>query len=79
MTSMPEQDPDGPHKLPHELQNRCVVTGRRLDGDTCTVVLIRDRAKRAWVFYPHGAAGLGVRLADAEAGKLADHIHGSRS
>ena len=78
MTRMPAHDPDGPHKLPHELQDRCVVTGRRLDGDACTVVLIRDRAKRAWVFYPHGAAGLGVWLADAEAHTLADHIHGGR-
>ncbi len=76
MTSVPGHDPEGPHKLPYDLQSRCVVQGRRLDGDACTLVLIRDRAKRAWVFYPHGAAGLGVRLADAEAHALADHIHG---
>ncbi|MCA1702826.1 MAG: hypothetical protein LC808_05965 [Actinobacteria bacterium] len=72
-------DLDGPHMLPHDQQNRCVVKGRRLDGDTCTVILIRDRAKGAWVLYPHGAAGLGVRLLDVDANALAEHIQGGRS
>jgi hypothetical protein len=76
MKSMPGHDPDGPHKLPYGQQSRCVVAGHLLDGDACTLILIRDRAKRAWVLYPHGVAGLGVRLPDAEAHKLADHING---
>lgn len=78
MKSTPAHDPEGPHSLPPDQQSRCVVQGRRLDGDVCTLVLIRDRAKRAWVLYPHGAAGLGVRLSDAGANTLADHIHGGR-
>lgn len=77
MKSMPSQEPDGPHQLPYSEQNRCSVAGRRLDGGMCTVILIRDRAQRAWVFYPHGATGLGVRLSNAEACTLADHILGS--
>ncbi len=75
MTTRPEQGPD---TLPHDQQNRCVVAGRRLDGDTCTLILIQDRARRGWVLYPHGAAGLGVRVSDADAHTLADHIHGAR-
>lgn len=69
-------DPDGPHQLPYGEQSRCVVMGQRLNGGACTVILIRDPAKRAWVFYPHGAAGLGVRLSNADACTLADHILG---
>jgi hypothetical protein len=74
-----EPDPDGPHKLPYNEQSRCVVKGQRLDGGACTVVLIRDRAKRAWVLYPHGVAGLGVRVSNADACTLADHILGGPS
>ena len=58
MKSTSSQDPDGPHQLPYDEQSRCVVWGERLDGGACTVVLIRDRAKRGWVFYPHRATRL---------------------
>lgn len=68
--------PDGPHQLPYNEQNRCTVKGQRLNGGACTVILIRDRAQRAWVFYPHGVAGMAVRLPNAEACTLADHILG---
>lgn len=64
--------------LPHDQQSRSVVKGHRLDGGQCTLILIQDRAKRAWVLYPHGAAGFGVRLSDADAHTFADHIHGGR-
>jgi len=52
-----ERGPDGPHKLPYNEQSRCVVKGQRLDGGACTVVLIRDRAKRACACYPLRAPG----------------------
>ncbi len=75
-SSQDPDDPDGPHQLPYDEQSRCVVWGERLDGGACTVVLIRDRAKRGWVFYPHGATRLGIRLSNADACTVADHILG---
>lgn len=54
-------DPDGPHTKPPVEQERCVVSGRTLTGDTCTVIAISD-GKAGVVLYPHGAAGMGVRI-----------------
>ena len=69
------QELDGPHRLPHSEQERCVVEGRCIDGGgVCTVVAIRDRKRGGWVLYPHGVAGLGVLIADAAARTLANHI-----
>ena len=76
MKATPPQNPDGPPQLPYSEQSRCTVKGQRLDGGTCTVILIRDRTHRAWVFYPHGMSGLAVRLSNADACTLADHILG---
>lgn len=39
---------------------RCVVTGRREDGDRCTVVALRD--SKGYALYPHGDEHLCVRL-----------------
>ncbi len=77
MGSMSGNGSDGPHMLPHDQQNRCVVEGRRLDGGVCNLILIQDPRRHAWVLYPHGAAGLGVRLSDADAKTFADRIHGA--
>ena len=33
---------------------------------------------RTWVFYPHGAAQLGVRVAAPEAMKVAEFLDGAR-
>lgn len=68
---------DGPHNLPQGSQERCAVEGRRIDGSgSCTVVVIRDRRRHGWVFYPHRDAGLGVLIADEAAQSLADRLGG---
>ncbi len=59
--SPPEQEPDGPHLKPPGEQKRCAVVGHTLDGDTCTVVLIRD-GHAGVVWYPYGASRMGVRI-----------------
>ena len=64
-----------PHNQPHSRQNRCVVIGRLLNGEgACTVVLIRDAEQHCWVLYPHGVAGMGIRLTGPDAKTLARHI-----
>ncbi|MBV9162257.1 MAG: hypothetical protein JO309_12420 [Pseudonocardiales bacterium] len=69
------QEPDGPHRLSHGDQERCVVEGHRIDGSgICTVVAIRDRRRRGWVLYPHGVADLGVLIADDAAHTLAKRL-----
>lgn len=51
------------------------MEGRRIDGSgACTVVAIRDWQRGGWVLYPHGAAGLGVLIADDAARMLATRI-----
>jgi hypothetical protein len=70
-------DPDGPHRLPYDDQERCAVEGRRIDGSgACTVIAIRDRRRQGWVIYPHGDAGLGVFIAYDAAHALANRIGG---
>lgn len=64
----PPPDPPGPHNNAPADQERCVIVGRTLTGDTCTVITIRDGA--TVVFYPHGAAGMGVRIQADAATKL---------
>lgn len=52
---------------------RCAVEGRLVNGGgACTVVLIRDPA--GWVMYPHGSAGMGVRIAAPDAAVMAAAI-----
>jgi len=55
-------------------RSRTVVDGRRTDdGDLCTLVVVRE-VGGTWVLYPHGDAKFGVRLARAEALKVAQAI-----
>lgn len=68
----PPPDPDGPHNLPPGQQVRCTVQGKLLvGGGTCTVILIRDQERHAWVLYPHGAAGMGIRISDRDGREFA--------
>lgn len=54
--------------------SRTVVEGRRTDdGDLCTLVVVRE-VSGTWALYPHGDAKFGVRLAGAEALKVAQAI-----
>lgn len=56
-------------------QRRVAVEGRLVNGDgTCTVLIIREHG--GWVLYPHGAAGMAVRIADPDAATLAATILG---
>jgi endonuclease YncB( thermonuclease family) len=60
-------------------RSRLTVDGRRTDdGDRCTLLVVQERTG-SWVFYPHGAAQLGVRIAGADAGKLAQAIQADGS
>jgi hypothetical protein len=54
-------------------QTRCAVQGELVNGGgTCTVVLIREST--GWVFYPHGATGMAVRIAEPDAETVAATI-----
>lgn len=76
-TDPPRGQPNGPHNQPPCYQNRCVVIGRLLNGEgACTVILIRDAERHCWVLYPHGVAGMGIRLTSPDAKILAHHILG---
>lgn len=67
---MPEQ-PVTQHQ--NEL-SRVVVVGRRTDDDDqCTLVAVRE-VGGTWAWYPHGWGKFGVRLANAEALKVAQAI-----
>lgn len=73
MTTKRPADHDGPHlKPPHE-QRRCTVVGRTLAGDTCSVIAIAD-GRAGVVLYPHGAAGMGVRLTWADWASLSGTV-----
>jgi hypothetical protein len=51
-------------------QARCAVEGRLVNGGgVCTLVLIRER--EGWVLYPHGVAGMAVRITGRDATKVA--------
>lgn len=66
--------PEKPVKQHKDERDRVVVDGRRTDdGDTCTLVVVREFGG-TWVLYPHGDAKLGVRLPRAEALKMAQAI-----
>ena len=55
-------------------RSRIVVEGRRTDdGALCTLVVVRE-VGGTWALHPHGDAKLGVRLARAEALKVAQAI-----
>ena len=59
-------------------RGRVDVEGRRTDnGERCTLVVVAE-VGRTWVFYPHGAAQLGVRVAAPEAMKVAEFLDGAR-
>jgi hypothetical protein len=50
------------------------VEGKRTDGGSkCTLLAVREVGD-SWALYPHGAAQLGVRVAKAEAYKVAQAI-----
>jgi len=55
-------------------QTRCAVEGQLVNGEACTVVLIREDAD--WVFYPHGVPGMAVRITGRSATKVARTILG---
>lgn len=53
---------------------RVVIVGHRTDdGDLCSLVVVHERTG-GWRLYPHGDNKLGVRLAQAEAAKMARAI-----
>ncbi|MGQ0777260.1 MAG: hypothetical protein ACT4NY_23075 [Pseudonocardiales bacterium] len=55
-------------------RSRTVVEGRRTDdGDLCTLVAVHETGG-TWALYPHGWGKLGVRLANAEAVRVAQAI-----
>jgi hypothetical protein len=55
-------------------RGRLSVAGKRTDnGETCTLVAVCEIGG-TWVLYPHGAAQLGVRLAQEAAETLAAAI-----
>ena len=54
---------------------RCAIEGWLVNGgETCTVILIRERA--GWIFYPHGATSMAVRISAPDATKVAATILG---
>ncbi|HEU0088942.1 MAG TPA: hypothetical protein VFQ77_15060 [Pseudonocardiaceae bacterium] len=59
-------------------RGRVVVAGRRTDdGERCALVVVAE-VGQMWAFYPHGAAQLGVRVAAADAVKVAEFLDGAR-
>lgn len=53
---------------------RCVLSGRLLDGDKCTVIVVRDRD--GVTFYPHGGEKLAVKLDRHAVRDLLDFLGG---
>ena len=72
---MDAQDPPEPVIMQRENErSRTTAAGKRTDNGTrCTMLLVAE-VGGMWVFYPHGAAQLGVRIPKAEAVKLARAI-----
>lgn len=57
-------------------RSRLVVKGRRVDDHTlCTLVIVHEIGG-TWALFPHGWGRFGVRLAHAEAAKIARRILG---
>lgn len=57
-------------------RSRLVVDGHRTDdGSRCSLVMVQE-VTGTWAAYPHGVVGLGVRLSDGEAAKVARRILG---
>jgi hypothetical protein len=55
-------------------RDRLTVDGKRTDdGSKCTLLAVREIGD-SWALYPHGSAQLGVRVAIAEAYKVAQAI-----
>ena len=53
---------------------RLIVAGKRTDnGEKCTLIAVRE-ISGTWALYPHGAAQLGVRIAQPAAETLAAAI-----
>ncbi|MGQ0774478.1 MAG: hypothetical protein ACT4NY_08690 [Pseudonocardiales bacterium] len=66
--------PEKPVKQHENELSRVVVVGRRTDdGDQCTLVVVRE-VGGTWALHPHGDGKLEVRLAGAEALKVAQAI-----
>ena len=56
-------------------RSRIAVDGRLVaDDQQCTFLVIQERTGGTWVIYPHGVGKLGVRLAKAEAVRVAEAI-----
>lgn len=56
-------------------RRRLTVPGHRTDtGERCTLLIVHEVAGGCWVFYPHGAAQLGVPVARPDAVTVADAI-----
>jgi hypothetical protein len=85
MAAEPEPEPGasqgGPMNTPEPAvmqrkneRRRLTAQGKRTDdGTRCTFLVVHEVGEK-WVFYPHGAAQLGVRLPQAEAHKVAQAI-----
>ncbi len=56
-------------------RSRIAVEGHLVaDDQQCTLVVIHERAGDTWAIFPHGVGKLGVRLAKAEAVRVAQAI-----
>ena len=56
-------------------RSRIAVEGRLVaDDQQCTLVVIHENTGDTWAIYPHGVGKLGVRLAKAEAVRVAETI-----
>ncbi|MGH3932615.1 MAG: hypothetical protein ACRDTF_21875 [Pseudonocardiaceae bacterium] len=56
-------------------RSRIAVDGRLVaDDQQCTFLVIHERPGDTWAIYPHGVDKLGVRLAKAEAVRVAEAI-----
>lgn len=67
-----ERDPEQPVVMQRERErSRLAVVGKRTDdGEKCTLLVVCE-VGGTWALFPHGAAQLGVRLADPAVETLA--------
>lgn len=55
-------------------RERLTVNGKRTDDGTKCTLLVVSETGGVWALYLHGAAQLGVRIAKADANKVAQAI-----